>query len=111
MEHFWETFDTKIPVREYAKKLIKGVTFNQDDIDGHINGALTNWTPDRVGKIERNILRVAIFEIAYTDDVPVKVAMNEAIEIAKAYGTDESAGFVNAVLDRLKSTVLKDITK
>lgn len=111
MEHFWETFDTKIAVREYAFKLIKGVTFNQDDIDGHINGALTNWTPGRVGKIERNLLRIAIYEIAYTDDVPIKVAINEAIEIAKAYGTDESAGFVNGVLDRLKSTVFVDINK
>lgn len=106
---FWETFETKPVVREYAQKLIKGVAFNRDDIDGHIDGALTNWTPGRVGKIERNILRVAIFEIAYTDDVPVKVAMNEAIEIAKAYGSDDSAGFVNAVLDRLRTTIFMDI--
>lgn len=108
---FWETFDTKPAVREYAHKLIKGVQFNRDDLDKHIDGALTNWTPDRVGKIERNILRVAIYEIAYTDDVPMKVAMNEAIEIAKAYGTDDSAGFVNGVLDRLKSTIFADINK
>ena len=111
LEPFWETFDTKTVVREYALKLIKGIALSRDDIDKHIDGALTNWTPDRVGKIERNILRVAIYEIAYTDDVPVKVAINEAIEIAKAYGSDESAGFVNAVLDRLKSTIFADINK
>ena len=106
---FWETFETKQVVRAYAKKLIKGVFFNVEALDEHINGALTNWTPERVGKIERNILRVAIFETAYTDDVPQKVAMNEAIEIAKGYGTDDSAGFVNAVLDKLKSTTFVDI--
>lgn len=109
LETFWETFDTKQVVREYAKMLIKGIVEHTDDIDAHINGALTNWSPDRVGKIERNILRVAVYEIAYTDDVPQKVAINEAIEIAKAYGSDESAGFVNAVLDKLKSTVFADI--
>lgn len=106
---FWETFETKQVVREYAKKLVKGVFLNVDALDEYINGALTNWTPERVGKIERNILRVAIFEIAYTDDVPLKVAMNEAIEIAKGYGTDDSAGFINAVLDKLKSTTFSDI--
>jgi N utilization substance protein B len=109
LEAFWETFETKQIVREYAKKLIKGVMKYLDTIDEHIDGALTNWTPDRVGKVERNILRVAVFEIAYTDDVPQKVAINEAIEIAKGYGTDESAGFVNAVLDKLKSTTFVDI--
>lgn len=106
---FWDTFDTKPVVREYAKKLIAGVIQRRNDLDTHIDGALTNWTPERVGKIERNILRIAIFEIAYTDDVPQKVAINEAIEIAKAYGTDDSAGFVNAVLDKLKTTVFADI--
>ena len=109
LEAFWNTFDTKPVVREYARKLIAGVVLHRADLDEHIDGALTNWTPERVGKIERNLLRVAIFEIAYTDDVPLKVAINEAIEIAKAYGTDDSAGFVNAVLDKLKSTVFADI--
>ena len=109
LEAFWETFDTKQVVREYAKTLIKGIAAYTDDIDAHINSALTNWSPDRVGTIERNILRVAVYEIAYTDDVPQKVAINEAIEIAKAYGSDDSAGCVNAVLDKLKSTVFADI--
>ena len=109
LESFWDTFETKQVVREYAKKLIKGVIQYQDDLDAHINGALTNWSPDRVGKIERNILRVAVYEIAYTDDVPLKVALNEAIEIAKGYGTDESPGFINGVLDKLKSTTFADI--
>ena len=109
LEVFWETFDTKQVVREYAKKLIAGIVEHRAAIDEHIDGALTNWTPERVGKIERNVLRVAVYEIAYTDDVPQKVAINEAIEIAKAYGTDESPGFVNAVLDKLKTTAFADI--
>ena len=109
LDSFWETFETKQVVREYARKLIEGVFEYRDVLDGHIDGALTTWAPERVGRIERNILRVAVYEIAYTDDVPLKVAMNEAIEIAKGYGTDESAGFVNAVLDKLKSTTFSDV--
>lgn len=108
LELFWETFETKPVVRAYAKKLIAGIIIRRTNLDEHIDGALTNWTPERVGKIERNILRVAVYEIAYTDDVPLKVAINEAIEVAKAYGSDESPGFVNAVLDKLKSTVFAD---
>ena len=96
-------------MREYAKKLIKGVLEHAEELDGYINSALTNWAPERVGKIERNILRVALYEIAYTDDVPFKVAINEAIEIAKGYGTDDSPGFINAVLDKLRSTTFADI--
>lgn len=110
LETFWETFETKQVVREYAKKLIKGVLKHVEELDGYIDSALTNWAPERVGKIERNILRVALYEIAYTDDVPFKVAINEAIEIAKGYGTDDSPGFINAVLDKLRSTTFADIT-
>ena len=110
LDAFWETFETKQIVREYARKLIMGVNKYLAELDAHIDGALTNWSPERVGRIERNILRVAVYEIAYTDDVPLKVAINEAIEIAKAYGTDESAGFVNAVLDKLKSTTFADVS-
>ena len=111
LEKFWETFATKPPVREYAEDLIGGVKSREQELDGHIDRSLSNWTPDRVGRIERNILRIALFEMMYQDDVPRNVAINEAIELAKAYGTDESPGFVNAVLDRLKDQEIAEITE
>ena len=71
-------------------------------LDERIDSALRNWTPERVGRVERNILRVALYEMDYEDDVPKKVAINEAIEISKEYGSDEAPRFINGVLDRLK---------
>lgn len=105
---FWETFLTREAAREYAEILIDGVCEYRVELDAAIDGALRGWTPERVGRIERNILRIALFEIWLQTDVPARVAINEAIELAKAYGTDESPGFVNAVLDRLKDTSLSN---
>jgi transcription antitermination protein NusB len=104
---FFDTFATKPAVQEYAEGLIVGVKTRTGELDRHIDASLQNWTPDRVGRIERNVLRIALFEMIYGDNVPVKVAINEAIEVAKAYGSDDSPGFVNAVLDRLKDRDLE----
>jgi len=106
LEEFWETFATKPGVRNYAEELIGGVQIRMAELDEHIDSALTSWAPDRVGRIERNILRIALFELLYRDDVPTPVAINEAIEVSKLYGSEETPGFVNAVLDRLKDTLL-----
>ena len=88
--------------RAYALQLIEGIMQHRDALDAEITGALANWVPERVGRIERNILRVALFELRHAPDVPEKVAMNEAIEIAKRFGNDEAPRFINGVLDRLK---------
>lgn len=89
-------------VRRYAEALIIGVCTNLERLDQRIGAALENWTPDRVGYVERAILRTAAFEMLHRDDVPATVAINEAIEIAKLYGTDDTPRFVNGVLDRLR---------
>lgn len=102
LPEFWETFATREGSREYAEELIEGVADQTAELDAAIDSALTGWTPERVGRIERTILRIALFEMRYRPDVPPKAAINEAIELAKAYGADDSAGFVNAVLDRLR---------
>ena len=69
-----------------------------DEIDGMINQEAKGWTTERMGKIELTILRLAIYEIKFDEDVPAGVAVNEAVEIAKKFGQEESAGFVNGVL-------------
>ncbi len=109
LDAFWETFPSKPGVRQYARTLVAGVIAHCDELDGHIASALTNWTPERVGRIERNILRVALFEMAYCEDVPNKVAINEAIEIAKSFAADEAPRFINGVLDRLKETEFRQV--
>lgn len=109
-EHFWKTFATKDAVREYAETLVEGVVAHCDDLDRQIDAALTSWTPERVGRVERNVLRIALFELLHCEDVAPKVAINEAIEIARMYGADEAPGFVNAVLDRLKDSEPKEST-
>ena len=98
---FWKTFETKESVRDYTEILVAGVFDRREALDEDIDAALKGWTPERVGRIERNVLRIAVFEMVSVDDVPPKVAINEAIELAKSYGTEESPGFVNAVLDRI----------
>ncbi len=102
VEEFWEDNPVRPTVRKYGQKLIKGVMENREAIDAAIHEALDNWSPGRVGRIELNVIRVAFFEMAYCPDVPPTVAISEAIEVAKRYGSEESPRFVNGVLDRLK---------
>jgi N utilization substance protein B len=72
------------------------------DIDGHLRGLSANWDLTRMAAIDRNILRMATYEILYDSEIPKSVAINEAIEIVKRYSTDESSKFVNGILDKLE---------
>ena len=108
MDAFWKTFETRQSVRDYAETLVAGVLERRGVLDEDIDASLKGWTPERVGHIERNVIRIAVFEMGSIDDVPPKVAINEAIELAKSYGTDESPGFVNAVLDRIMDTKYRE---
>ena len=74
---------------------------NIDDIDKSISEASTGWKLSRMGKVELTILRLAVYEMQYDDDIPVKVAINEAVEIAKKYGGDNTPAFVNGILAKL----------
>jgi transcription antitermination factor NusB len=85
----------------YAKRLAEGVRKNLKDIDGKISEYATNWQLTRMAIIDRNILRMGLFELKYTTDIPPKVAINEAVELAKKYGDLESSKFVNGILDKI----------
>lgn len=102
LEDFWAQLPTKPGPRDYAEKLIRGVREHVGELDHHIHGALQNWTPERVGPIERNAIRIAVYEMLHVSDVPSRVAINEAIEVVKLFGADEATRFVNGVLDRLR---------
>ena len=90
------------PTDNYFKKLVMGITENREQIDGMIRDNLENWTLERLANIDRNLLRIAVYEMVHSEDVPVSVAMNEAIEIAKKFGDDQPSSFVNAVLSKVK---------
>jgi len=98
----WAVVPQRRGVRRYADRLVKGIFEHLEELDAGITAALENWSPERVGRIEWCILRVAYFEMQFQDDVPDAVAIDEAIEIAKLYGTEETPRFVNGILDRLR---------
>jgi N utilization substance protein B len=102
LEMFWE-FRPALPgVRAFATNLLNGVVAHQPTIDEKISKYTANYELRRISAVDRNILRMAIYEMFFADDVPPIVAINEAIDIAKKFGTEESGKFVNGVLDRVK---------
>jgi len=87
--------------KEYISSLLKGVIANIDAIDEEILKNLKDWSIDRIAKIDLAILRLAIYEIKYVENIPVKVSVNEAVELAKMYGNETSANFVNGLLAKV----------
>ena len=87
----------------FARELFSGVVDNKDKIDALLKEHSSHWQLDRMAAIDRNILRLGTFELIFRTDIPPKVAINEAVELAKKYGSQDSANFVNAVLDKIYS--------
>ena len=87
--------------KEYIELVLKGINSNLEKIDNIILSNLKNWTIDRIFKIDLAILRLAIYEILFMDDVPVKVSANEAVELAKTYGNNDSKSFVNGLIAKV----------
>jgi transcription antitermination protein NusB len=90
---------------DFARELVLRVVTHRADIDDVIQGASKNWRLERMARVDRNILRLAACELKYALDVPVKVVINEAVELAKRFGTGESAAFVNGILDRIAASL------
>ncbi len=88
---------------EFARFLLLGVENNRRDIDRWIDSASRHWRVSRMSPVDRNILRIASFELRHCDNIPPKVSINEAVELAKRFGSADSKAFVNGVLDRLYS--------
>jgi N utilization substance protein B len=104
---FWQMRRAEPDVQEHAERLTQGVMANLHAIDSRIEAKLENFRLERLAQVDKNILRVAVYEIFHDTTVPPVVSMNEAIEIAKRFGGEESFGFINGVLDKL----LKDVTR
>lgn len=85
----------------YSKKLVEGTETHRDEVDELIRGQADNWRLERMSVVDRNILRLAVFELLFESDVPKRVVLDEAIELAKRFGSDQSSRFVNGILDGL----------
>ena len=92
-------------VRLFAEELVAGVVANRDEIDRQIGEKSKNWAISRMAKVDLNILRMAFFELIFRNDIPKKVTINEAIEVAKKYGTEDSPAFINGMLDEMAATL------
>lgn len=92
-------------VKEFSLILVKGTMSNLPAIDKSINDFTNNWSLERITNIDRNILRIAIYEILYLKNIPKSVSINEAIELAKKYGTKSSSSFVNGVLGKIDKNI------
>lgn len=88
---------------EFAQSLVAGVEAHKPELDDLISGVAENWRIDRMAAIDRNILRIGAYEMLHCPEVPPKVAINEALELAKRYSTAQSSRFVNGILDRLQN--------
>jgi len=92
-------------IRDFTTALVTGVIERRDEIDACIQECSTNWSLERIGLVERNILRFAIYELCFLPDIPPNVTINEAVEVAKKYGTEEAPAFINGILDHIKHAV------
>jgi transcription antitermination protein NusB len=102
IDEFWEFCPAPERVREFAQPLIEGMVAHLPDIDERIRRYCENYEFRRISAVDRNVLRLAIYEMLYRDDIPPVVSINEAIELAKAYGGSDSGRFVNGILDRIR---------
>ena len=94
-------------VRLFAEPLIRGAIEHRAEIDPQIQKHARNWDLHRMAAVDRNILRLAVYEMLYRDDIPPVVSINEAVDIAKKYSTDDSGKFVNGILDSLRKELMR----
>src|SRR5262245_41927065 len=97
----------ELAVRQFAEPLIRGALEHRDEADELIKKYAKNWDLHRMAAVDRNILRLAIYEMHYRDDIPPVVSINEAVDIAKKFSTQDSGKFVNGILDKVKSELLR----
>jgi len=100
-EEFWKANPNPDEVREFTERIVKGTAEKRAQIDEVLVRYTENWNLDRMAIVDRNILRYSTYELLYMDDIPPKVSINEAVNLAKKYSQEESGKFVNGVLDKI----------
>ena len=99
--------EASLLIRPFTERLVRGVHVHQHEIDETLVSASQNWCLDRMSIVDRNILRIALFEMLYCPDVPPKVSINEAIDIGKKFGNEDSGAFINGILDHVMGVLQK----
>ncbi len=101
VELFCNNFEVPNNARPFFSRLVEGVLQHKNEIDKFIERFSSNWKISRMSRVDRNIMRIAVFELLYCDDIPFKVSINEAVNLGKKYGTKESGAFINGILDSI----------
>ena len=96
-------FELPAASRGFARRLVLGVYANREDLDRMIQEASRNWRVERMSRVDRNILRLGAFELTQVDDIPAKVSIDEAVELGKKYGAEDSGAFINGILDTIST--------
>ena len=102
VRRFWAEQDYPDDVRGFAEKLARGALEKREAVDEQIRRVAENWDIDRIAAVDRNVLRLAIYEMMFCEDIPPVVSINEAVDIAKKFSTKDSGKFVNGILDRIR---------
>lgn len=100
--HFSENSEV---IQDFTQRLVTGVSQHLHELDSIVQGTSENWRPERMTVVDRNILRLGVFELHHCDDIPATVTLNEMIELAKQFGSENSAAFINGILDRVKAVL------
>ena len=108
LDRYCEAFPYQPDIVEYARFLLSGIKKEREMVDGFIRNASEHWKMDRIAFVDKNVMRIGIYEMFYSPDVPPKVAIDEAIEMGKKYGNEDSGNFINGVLDRILKDYYKD---
>jgi len=101
IELFWANFEASEEARKFSSLLIEGTWNNREQIDSLISDSSENWTIARMSRVDKSILRMAVYELLFCRDIPPKVTLNEAIDLGKVYGSENSGAFINGILDAL----------
>ena len=103
--HFWKEHEAELEVKTFAEGLVEGVIREREALDGIIGQSAANWRVERMAVVDRNILRVAVYELAWPPDTPPVVVLDEAIEVGKKFGSDHSGSFINGILDAVRKRI------
>lgn len=104
LDEFWKPLKDNEETKVFAEQLVQGVREHKQDLDALIGRYATNWKVSRMHVVDRNILRLGAYELLWLDAVPAKVTLNEAIELAKDFGDEDAAKFINGILDKVFAT-------
>lgn len=105
LQHFESYYSQRGPTDPFTQRIVTGTMEKLTEIDAVVTKYAENWRLDRMAAVDRNILRLGAYELFYCDDIPATVTINEMVEVAKQFGSESSPGFINGILDKMKTEV------